>query len=222
MDGRRYYEAYDQRYRAIHAEGKRWFSDAPSAIVREVLERFHVPEDAPMLELGCGEGRDALPLLSQGCNLLSTDVSPEAIGDCRRRFPAYAQRFQVLDCVNGTLEGRFRFIYAVALIHMLVPDADRQAFYRFLREHLTEDGYALVCSMGDGTETRQSDISTAFELREREHEGRRVLVAGTSCRMVTMEEFTFEIRESGLRAAEIGRTAVPPDFPEMIYAVLRK
>ena len=219
---RRYYEAYDQRYRAIHAAGKRWFSDAPSAIVGEILERYALPKDAPMLELGCGEGRDAVPLLSKGYRLLATDISEEAIADCRRRCPELSGCFRVLDCVKGALDERFRFIFAVAVVHMLVDDADRAAFYRFLKRHLAGDGIALVCSMGDGTEERCSDVRTAFTLQEREHEGKRVLVAGTSCQMVTMERMQAEIAGSGLTLLESGHTSVPPDFPEMIYAVVGK
>ena len=56
---RAYYEAYDDRYRQVHGEDLQWFSDEPSSIVSEVIAQFSFNRTATMLELGCGEGRDA-------------------------------------------------------------------------------------------------------------------------------------------------------------------
>lgn len=119
-------------------------------------------------------------------------------------------------------DGKFDFIYAVAVIHMLVEDTHRAGFYRFVREHLTENGIALVCTMGDGTMERKSDIVAAFDLQERTHgeSGEKLLLAGTSCRMVSWESFLREIAENGLKTIEHGLTSVPPDFPVMMYAVV--
>ncbi len=222
MAGRKYYEAYDERYKTAHAAGINWFSDAPSPIVGETLERCGIRREMRVLELGCGEGRDAAALLAREYNLLATDVSPEAVSCCKRRFPAWKDRFQRLDCVSGELEERFAFIYAVALLHMLVPDEDRMAFYGFVREHLTESGFALICTMGDGAEEWQSDIRTAFELRERECALGTLQVAGTSCRVVSSDSFEREIAAAALTIVERGFASVPPDFPEMMYAVVKR
>ena len=125
-----YYKAYDERYRRVHERDLVWFHDTPTPIVGEVLSRFGIPKSDPILELGCGEGRDAFPLLKEGYRLLATDVSPEAISFCRKQMPEYKDRFQVLDCVKDGLSQRFSMIYAIALLHMLVDDGDRQALLR--------------------------------------------------------------------------------------------
>ena len=221
---RKYYEAYDDRYIQVHAKRLQWASDAPSAIVAQTMERCGINRDMQILELGCGEGRDASFLLSRGYRLTATDISPEAIRYCRERWPEYGENFRILDCIGGELEEKFDFIYAVAVIHMLVEDADRAAFYRFLREHLTDNGIALVCTMGDGTVERSSDISTAFDLQQRTHgqSGEKLMLAGTSCRMVGWEAFLREIAESGMTLVERGLTAAEPDFNVMMYGVMRK
>lgn len=222
MNERKYYEAYDDRYRQVHEKKLQWASDAPSPIVSLVMERFGISTDAQILELGCGEGRDARFLLTRGYQVTATDISPEAIAYCRRENPEFAEHFQVLDCVAGEWDGKFDLIYAVAVIHMLVEDTHRAAFYRFIRDHLTEKGIALICTMGDGTVERKSDISTAFDLQERTHgeSGEKLLLAGTSCRMVSWESFLREIAENGLKTADHGLTSVEPDFPVMMYAVV--
>ena len=219
---RPYYEAYEERYKAVHETGAAWFSDAPTPIVGDVLARYGVSRDAPMLELGCGEGRDAFPLLDAGYDLLATDVSPAAVAWCRERRPEHAPRFRALDAVRGELEGEYPFIFAVAVIHMLLEDADRAAFYRFVREHLTEDGLALLCSMGDGEEERRTDPADAFALREREHGGKTVRVASTSCRTVSWETWEKELADDGLFIRERGMTSIPGEFPDLMYVVVEK
>ena len=218
---RQYYEAYDERYRQIHARGHAWAGDAATPIVAQALERFAPDPMARLLELGCGEGRDARPLLAAGRALTATDLSPEAVAWCRAKDPVHAENYRVLDCVRGRLPGRWDFIYAVALLHMLTEDADRQALLRFVREHLTPNGIALLCSMGDGETEFCSDPSAAFELREREHPVGPVRVAATSCRIVSFPTLEAELARAGLAVLERGLTAAPPEFDSLLYVLVR-
>ena len=217
-----YYEAYDERYKTIHQKGYSWAGDTPSPIVLDVLRRFVIPKEAPILEIGCGEGRDARAVLDEGYNLLATDISPEAISYCRTRFPRFSDRFQILDCLDGDYDGKFDMIYAVAVLHMLVEDNDRCRFYGFIKDHLSEKGVALVCSMGDGESEFSTKADDAFEIRERNHFSGPVMVASTSCRMVGFQRFEKEISEAGLTVLEKGITSAMPDFDSLMYAVIRR
>ena len=222
MANRPYYEAYDDRYRQVHRENLEWFSRTPSPIVGQVMEKYRLGPDARILELGCGEGRDAIHLLRQGFRVLATDISPEAISHCRRLAPVHRDAFQVLDCVSGQLEERFDFLYAVAVVHMLVEDDHRKGFYQFIRHHLKEHGIALICTMGDGKTERKSDISSAFSLQERAHpqSGKKLQIANTSCRMVDFSAFQRELEENSLHILEEGITAMEPEFNQIMYAVV--
>lgn len=224
MQQRAYYAAYDDRYRQVHAQDLEWFHKDPSPIVMETMKAFSIFPHHQLLEIGCGEGRDAFALLEQGFDLLATDVSEEAVSFCRKRMPGHEAHFQTLDCVTERLDDAFDFIYAVAVIHMLVPDADRNAFYGFIGRHLKPDGIALICTMGDGRIERRSDIRTAFDIQERIHEqtGRTVQIAGTSCRMVSFNSFRKELTQNGLQILKEGLTSVEPDFPQMMFAVVRR
>lgn len=221
-DDRKYYTAYDERYKTAHARGVSWLSGVSTPIVMEVIGKYKIGHGHKLLEIGCGEGRDSRPVLEQGYDLTATDVSGEAIAYCRKRMPQYESRFRVLDCLTDGLEDRFDFIFAVAVIHMLVPDGDRNGFYRFIYDHLKETGIALVCTMGDGVFETQSDISQAFTLQERNHESGKMTVAGTSCRMVSFPAFEAELHRNGLAVMEKGITAAPPDFDRLMYAVVKK
>lgn len=218
---RKYYEAYDERYKAVHQKNLRWMGSENSKIVTEIVQKYGISKKNTLLEIGCGEGRDAAHLLKNGYNLLATDVSPEAVNFCKSQYKEYADNFQLLDAVSGTLDKKFDYIYSVAVIHMLVPDEDRKAFYSFIKEHLAENGIALICTMGDGEMERSTDISIAFDLGERVCEGKTVLVAETSCRIVTNQIFEKELKDADLEIIEQGFTSIENHFPFMMYAVVK-
>lgn len=218
----KYYEAYDNRYRAVHARGVSWSSAESTPIVLETLRKYGIDPAAGILEIGCGEGRDSRAVLEKGYRLLATDISEEAIAYCKETMPRYRENFAVLDCLKSGHEGCYDFIYAVAVLHMLVLDEDRALFYRFLGEHLTQDGAALICTMGDGVEEMQSNITKAFDPVEREHGSGRITVAGTSCRKVSFATFEQEICANGLELLEKGITEALPDFDSLMFAVIKR
>ena len=145
---RKYYEAYDERYKTVHLKGVSWSSDKSTPVVLDIIQKYHISFQDSILEIGCGEGRDARAVLEKGYNLLATDISKEAIEYCKKTIPLYKDNFKILDCINNKHQSKYSFIYSVAVIHMLVLEEDRNMFYRFIYEHLTEDGIAMVCSMG--------------------------------------------------------------------------
>ena len=218
---KKYYEAYDERYKTIHEKGYGWFSGERTPIVAEVAAKYAPDKSVPVLEIGCGEGRDAIPLLRLGYGVTATDVSAEAIAYCKSRYPEYADSFRVLDCIGGTDPGRYGFIYSVAVVHMLLADEDRAGFYRFIKDHLSPGGAALICSMGDGATERSTDAADAFAMAERDHPSGKIKVAGTSLRTVSFESFEKEITHSGLTVAEKGMTDGAPDFPFLMYAIVK-
>ena len=219
---RKYYEAYEERYKTIHSKGFTWSSYLATPIVMNTIRKYGVKYKDNLLEIGCGEGRDSFAVLEAGFDLLATDISKEAISYCREKFPKYQSSFRIVDCLSEQMQSKYDFIYAIAVIHMFVLDADRKGFYQFIRNHLKEDGIALICTMGDGDFEMQSDIRTAFELQERNHESGKMLVAGTSCRMVSFSTFERELAENRLEIVEKGITSSSPDFGSLMYAIVKR
>lgn len=221
-ESRKYYAAYDERYKTAHEKGVSWENMRSTPIVLDILKRYQISLEQNILEIGCGEGRDARSVLESGYHLMATDISPEAISYCKRTMPDHESDFRVLDCLSDDPEERYAFIYAVAVVHMLVLDEDRNGFYQFIYKHLKPDGIALICTMGDGTFEMKSDISKAFEIQEREHESGKMMVAGTSCRMVSFSTFENELQRNKLKIMEKGITSAMPNFNSLLYAVVRK
>ena len=218
---KKYYRAYDKRYKKIHRKGHMWSSDNPTPLVMDILNKYHINKDS-ILEIGCGEGRDSIVLLEQGYDLLATDISPEAIKYCQRKYIEFRDNFMVLDCINDKHTKTYDFIFAVAVLHMFVLDEDRKKFYEFIYKHLNPNGLALVLSMGDGTNEMTSNIKEAFKPKERNHESGVIKVAATSCRIVNMETFKQEIKNNGFDIVESGITHSEPDFDNLLFAVIKK
>ena len=90
---KKYYEAYDERYRLIHKKGYSWSSNIPTPIVLDVIERYGINNNSSILELGCGEARDASLLLDKGYDVIASDISPEAIDYCIRNNTKHKDKF---------------------------------------------------------------------------------------------------------------------------------
>lgn len=188
----------------------------------EIIHKYKIQHEHCLLEVGCGEGRDSKVVLDGSYNLMATDISNEAIAYCKRIMPEFEKNFFVLDCLSDSLNKTFDFIYAVAVVHMLVLDEDRNGFYQFIYNHLKPEGLALICTMGDGEFEMQSDVSRAFELQKREHESGEMVVAGTSCRMVSFKTLGDELARNNLEEIERGITNALPDFNSLMYVVVKR
>lgn len=220
----KYYEAYEKRYRQVHEQSLSWSSDKNSPIVADTLKKYVKADKPRILDVGCGEGRDCLYLMKQGYDVQAIDISEEAIRYCRLRAGAeYENRFRVLDVCRSGLEGRFDFIYSVATLHMLVLQQDRERYLSFIKNHLSKGGYALILSMGDGVMESESNIDEAFEDKTRVHQetGKELSIASTSCKMVNFDTLRKELHGAGFSVEEDGLTEAPPDFPVIMYAVVR-
>lgn len=215
-----YYKAYDERYKTIHKRGTTWSSDKSTPLVLEIIKKYGIEKQDKILEIGCGEGRDSIAVLKEGYNLTAIDVSSEAIRYCKEVFPNFKENFKVLDCLSGNCDEKYKMIFSVAVIHMLVLDEDRAKFYRFLREHLDMGGIALILSMGDGVTEIKTDEKNAFNKEMRKHPSGDIEVAATSMNMVSFETFKREIKSAKLKIIEEGITSAIPDFNSLLYAVV--
>ncbi len=218
-----YYKAYDERYKAIHEKNHTWAAETPTPIVIEMLQKYGIAKNAPILEIGCGEGRDSIAILKESYCLTASDVSAEAIRYCKEKFPKFESCFAVVDACQDNLHKKYDFIFATSVLHMLVNDADRKAFLEFFYNHLSESGKALILTMGDGIAEFSTNANTAYEMQERTNNASSipVIVPNTSCRMVSFETLQNELEQSGLIVLESGITQSLPDFNSLMYVVVK-
>ncbi|MER7170182.1 class I SAM-dependent methyltransferase [Streptomyces mesophilus] len=117
-----------------------------------------------VLELGCGPGRNALYLASQGFEVDGVDLSPAALDWARERAreSGAEARFHLGDIFGPVLAGRepFDLIYDSGCFHHLPPH--RRVTYLALLGRLLAPGghFALTCfaSGGMGCELPDADL----------------------------------------------------------------
>lgn len=220
----KYYEAYDKRYRQVHDKGLSWSPDNNTEIVEEMIMKYHL-ENARMLEIGCGEGRDARYLLNKDYDVLATDISEEAIRYCKIRDPEHKISYRILDVLkDDRADDKYGFIYSIATLHMLVLDEDRNNYFNYIYKHMEDDGYALILTMGDGKTEVSSDITKAFDNVRRTHQQseQEMDIVQTSCRMVSFDTLFKELSNKGLEEVEDGITEIENHFDKIMYVLIKK
>lgn len=191
-----YYKAYDKRYRQTYENNSLWEISERTKEVIDTLKKYKITKNSNILELGCGEGRDAIYLLDNGYKVLGVDYSFAVIDKCNELTNyKYVNNFKQLDLIENSLNEKFDFIYSVAVIHMFVLDEHRNKFYNFIYDHLKDNGIALIISMGDGTLEINSDLEKAFDDTKRVNinTNKEIMVASTSCRVKKIDEMKKEI-----------------------------
>ena len=218
----KYYEAYDKRYKQVHDKGLVWSTNSNTKIVEKIIKKYHLDREK-MLEIGCGEGRDARYLLNKNYNVLATDISQEAIDYCVRNDITHKDNYKVLDVLSDNSQNKYGFIYSVACLHMLVLDEDRNKYYSYIYNHLEDDGYALILTMGDGIKESISDIAKAFDDIKRTHQesNQEIEVATTSCRIVNFDTLLKEVNNK-FEVIEYGITEIENHFDRIMYIVIKK
>lgn len=109
----------------------RWFAE-PSPFARELAARSDVPHT--VLDLGCGDGRDALHFAQAGCRVVGVDRSRHGLSRARRRaagsqLPAvfYRRDFRDPAALDGIeLPATAVLFYARFLLHAVQEPTQRQ------------------------------------------------------------------------------------------------
>ena len=106
---------------------------------------------------------------------------------------------------------------------MLVLDEDREKYYEFIYNHLEDNGYALVLSMGDGIKESTSDISKAFDNTKRFHQETKqeLNIATTSCKIINYDNLLKEVNNK-FEVIEYGITTIENHFDKIMYILIKK
>lgn len=220
-----YYKAYDKRYYQVYLNNMLWSSKEPTTEVINFLTDYNCQKEDLILDLGCGEGRDAIFLLNKGHNVLAVDYSVNVIKKCNELSNnKYKNSFIQFDIMKDKLDKKFKYIYSVAVLHMFVIDEHRNSFLGFINEHLTDDGVALICVLGDGKQEYFSDITKSFENTRRlvMNNNSNLEVVTTSCKVVNWENIEREIIQNDLKIRKKWISDKIPEFSSSMCVVISR
>lgn len=220
-----YYKAYDKRYYQVHSNNMLWSTTEPTNEVIKFLEKYNCQKNDIILDLGCGEGRDAIYLLEQNYHVLALDYSIHAINKCNNiSNNKYKDYFIQFDILKDKLDKKFKYIYSIAVLHMFVTDNHRNLFLKFIYNHLTDDGIALICILGDGVKKYSSDVTKSFENTNRVvmNNSINLEIATTSCKIVNWKNLEKELNNNGLKIKEKWISTQIPEFSSSMCVVVSK
>jgi len=147
---------YRRAYRLVDLERDYWSIVGPATeeeFVRlgqgklQMLRDLGLGPDARLLDVGCGTGQLATvlePFLSSDGSYVGTDIAPEAIAFCRRKFRRPNFRFVESEMTGVPDSGqRFDFVYFGSVFtHMYTPEI--RAMLEGLRPQIAAGGSVVA------------------------------------------------------------------------------
>lgn len=182
-------------FHAIYDHGAPWDIGGPQPSLVDWVER-HQTFLGRVLDVGAGQGDNAIYLARQGRDVVGLDVVPRAVDIARRRAQDSGVHvdFRVFDALAlETLGEAFDCVLDSAFFHVL-SDADRPRLVRGLRSVLKPGGELLVLCFSDreGPGASPRRISEA-ELRD-------AFADGFVCESIEPTVFRERTRPAGAQA----------------------
>lgn len=170
-----YYSKYDDHYRALYAQGIKYWSDGPDhskanieGVISRIREVWPDPGGIRVLELGCGEGHLAVPLVRLGMEYLGVDYAPHAISRARMRAEenGLAVDFRVMDALRPDEEiaqRKYDLILDQACFHMLAVDRDRRRYLATVRQMMDSESAFILTNQAREEDAPDEEIHSVEE-----------------------------------------------------------
>ena len=139
-------------WNALYKTEKDPFGIEPSLLVKNFLNQ--IPKGQPILDLGCGSGRNSLYLGKEGFKVTCVDISSEAINTLLLK----AQEMGVKDKIKAIVQdaskfdgwGKYGLIICYTTLHFLSDSGARQLI-KNIKEHTIGKGLNIIADFaGDG------------------------------------------------------------------------
>ena len=170
-----YYMAYEKRYKAVFEAGaSRWGHSPDDPVLYQTLADWVAQNSLrgkKVVEFACGEGACGAILSSLGCIYQGYDISPTAVKKARENLEKYKNvSVGVLDMVTERADGIYDGALDCMGLHMLVTDADREAYlknsFRILRERAPMLFFREAYRNGLGGEAYKGVVHSFDEWKE--------------------------------------------------------
>ena len=120
-----------------------FFCDRPD---EHLVKYFKIIQPSNVLEIGCGNGRNAIYLAQKGCTVTAVDLSQQAIEWSREQADVQNVNIKFIceNIFNLKLESqKFDYIYDSGCFHHLSPHR-RVSYIQFINKYLKTNGYFSI------------------------------------------------------------------------------
>lgn len=156
-----------------------WYQTYPSASMK-MVDSFHLPLDAHIIDIGGGDSRFAEALLDKGyTNIYVLDISESAIQRAKERLGEKASRIQwiVSDVTEFETSIKFDCWHDRAAFHFLTSEDMINKYVTLVNKAVKQEGYLIISTFSEkgplkcsGLEIRQySEASLAERFSDSFH-----------------------------------------------------
>jgi tRNA (cmo5U34)-methyltransferase len=115
---------------------------------------FSKDDKINVLDLGMGTGTTAAEFLERypAARLIGVDVSSKMIEQSRQKLEQFKSRTELVQCNFKDFQpnDQFDIVYSILAVHH-VPDEDKEALFRRIREILKPEGAFIMIDLVNGT-----------------------------------------------------------------------
>lgn len=132
---------YEERYQT---EGYYW-GTKPNDMCFDVLKRFYPEKPCRLLEIGCGEGRDAVFFAQNGYDVTAFDAAESGLEKAQKLAEArgVCVKFFKADLREYRLSENYDIIYSSGVFHHIRPELQKELISHY-KEHTNPGGVHAV------------------------------------------------------------------------------
>lgn len=157
MDKKQHWEKV---YRTRTPEQLSWTQEVPQTSL-DFIDLFHLPADAPILDVGGGDSRLVDYLLDEGfCNITVLDISEQALQRARQRLGERAEKVKwVVSDVSGFCpEGAYALWHDRATFHFMTTASQVSDYLASAGLAVLKGGYAVIGTFSENGPDRCSGL----------------------------------------------------------------
>ena len=143
---------YDDGYRTAPC----FWGSQPGRLVQQLTSQLQGWSGLKVLDLGCGEGKNAMFIARLGAIVEAYDISPFAIANAKRAWPDHtAVNWTVQDVrAMSFAQGKYDVVIAYGLLHCLDNSEEVAALLRRLQLACRANGFHVICAFN----SRRQDL----------------------------------------------------------------
>lgn len=128
-----------------------FWGEEPGSMVRKVVASLDLLRGVKVLDVGCGEGKNAAYLAVRGATVDAIDVSEAALRNARQRFGHMNEiMWQQADVsLIPVRPSHYDIVIAYGLLHCLATEDEVLAVIRSLQASTNRGGLHVVCTFND-------------------------------------------------------------------------
>ena len=133
-----------------------FWGTCPGSLLRQLVSSIPSTRGLDVLDLGCGEGKNAFFLANTGARVFAIDISERAIANARRLPSGDNVQFVVGDMkTTRWLDRPYDIVIAYGSLHCLRTEADVLSVLGRIQESTRSNGFNVICAFND----RQQDLA---------------------------------------------------------------